>query len=171
MTSSSESVVRDAFLAAYEAHADAIFRFCLAKVSDRERAVDLTQDTFVRVWEYATKGNDVSHWRALLYTTANNAIIDYYRKKKAISLDALEEDIGFIPADTTLSQEDRTEVERIHRAIRELKEEYRDVAILRFIEDMQPRDIAEILGLSVNVVSVRIHRAMEKLKIHLHTTI
>jgi RNA polymerase sigma-70 factor (ECF subfamily) len=84
------------FIRAYDENADALFRQCFFKVHDREIAKDILQDTFARTWDYSTKGNTILNMRAFLYRTMNNLVVDYYRKKKAVSLDSLEED-GFNP--------------------------------------------------------------------------
>src|SRR6266566_458854 len=90
------------FIQVYDQFADAIFRHCWFRVSDRERAKDLTQETFVKVWKILDRGESVENMRAYLYRIANNLIIDHYRKKKDVSLDLLQED-GFEPL------EDKTE--------------------------------------------------------------
>lgn len=82
--------------AAYEAYADAIFRHCYFRVFNRELGKELMQETFLRVFEYLSKGNTVDNMRAFLYRVANNLIIDNVRRKKELSLDALNEQ-GFDP--------------------------------------------------------------------------
>ena len=85
------------FLEAYESYNNAIFRYCYYQTSNREIALDLTQDTFLKAWEYLGKGIAVENMRAFLYRVAGNAVIDYRRKKKSGSLDAMTEngfDIG-----------------------------------------------------------------------------
>src|SRR4051812_6244882 len=89
--------VKDDFLDAYNQYADAIFRYCFYKVSNRERAADLVQDTFTKTWIYLSNGKKVANLKAFLYKTANNLIIDWFRKKKMYSLDTLEE-VGFDPS-------------------------------------------------------------------------
>jgi len=154
-----------AFLKAYDEYADAIFRFCMVKVSDRERALDLTQDTFTRVWEYSTKGNEISNWKPFLFRTAHNLIIDYYRKKKSVSLDEMEEEVGFLPSETAgIPAEVYAEYNIALQKLNELDETYRDPVMLRVVEGLSPRDIAETLGISENVVSVRVHRGVAKLR-------
>jgi len=106
----------------------------------------------------------VGNIRALLYTTARNLIIDYYRKRRESSLDAAIE-IGFQVssgdhARIEIESEARIAVDLIHK----LDEPHRDVLILRFVEGLRPKDIAEILDESENVVSVRINRAIKKIK-------
>ena len=75
----------------YENHSDSLFRYCLYKTSDREKALDLTQDAFMKTWEYIEEGNQVKNLKSLLFTIANNLIIDFYRKKKTLSLDNIIE--------------------------------------------------------------------------------
>ena len=76
---------------------DAIFRHCYFRVFDRERARDLVQETFLKTWEYLTRGHDIENIRAFLYRVATNLIIDDSRRKKEISLEQLSES-GFDPA-------------------------------------------------------------------------
>jgi RNA polymerase sigma-70 factor (ECF subfamily) len=86
--------MKEHFLAVYERFADDIFRFCVLKVSARAVAEDLTQEVFMRFWQQLRSGSIIEHDRALLYKMARNLIIDWYRKHKTQSLDALTEE-GF----------------------------------------------------------------------------
>lgn len=151
-------------LAQYDALSDAIFRYVAVRIYDREIALDITHDTFAKAWEYSTKGGVIENWKAFLFRTAHNRIIDHYRKKKSDSLDALTENTGFVPHAEEHGAEDDTEYARAVRALDLLPEEYRDILLLTYVEGMQPKDIAEILDVTPNVVSVRIHRGMEKLR-------
>src|SRR3954470_8519467 len=78
----------------YSRESDAIFRFCLLRTSDRDMALDFTQDTFMRFWNTLLTDKDIKNSRTFLFTIARNIIIDWYRKKKSLSLDALLEGIG-----------------------------------------------------------------------------
>ena len=86
------------FTATFALYSDAIFRFCMVKVSNVEVAEDMTQEVFMRYWGYVRVGTDMANVRALLYTIANNLAKDWYKKKKADSLDA-EMEHGHIPAE------------------------------------------------------------------------
>lgn len=157
--------VEKAYLAAYDEHADGIFRFLITKVSDTELAKDLVQETFARAWDYCAKGQRVDQWKPFLFRTAYNLVIDSYRKRRSVSLDAMIEDTGFaIPDADDVRSIERAEAKRVRDVILTLDETYRDVLMLRYSEDLPPRDIARIMGLSENVVSVRIHRGMQLLK-------
>ena len=153
------------FLKAYEEHAENLFRFLIMKVSDKEMAQDLLQETFTRAWDYCVQGGVVQQWKPFLFRTGYNLVVDTYRKKRAVSLDAMIDDHGFaIPVNDDLRNIDRAEVKRIRAAIGSLEEMYRDVLLLRFTEDLPPKIIAEMIGLSENVVSVRINRGLQKLR-------
>lgn len=152
------------FLGAYDQFADAIFRHCVFRVSDREKAKDLAQGTFVRLWDYMSQGKEIDNMRAFLYRIANNLIIDEYRKKKDESLDRMRDeegfDIGFEPRHDI---ETRDEYERAQALLECLPDKYREVLVMRHIDGLSVKDIARLTHESENVVSVRIHRAIEKL--------
>lgn len=154
-----------AFMQAYEEHSASLFRFLAAKISDREVARDLMQETFTRAWDYCVEGGRIEQWKPFLFRTAYNLVVDTYRKKRTVSLDALIEDQGFtISHDGDVESIQRAEMVRVRAAIDTMDEIYRDVLILRFTEDLPPKEIARILGLTENVVSVRIHRGLAKLR-------
>lgn len=156
----------DTFLKAYDEHSDGLFRYALFKTSDREIALDITQDGFMRVWEYIQKGNDVENIKALLYRTIGNLIIDHYRRKKSESLDKLVEgghdwghDIREAIEMTLLSED-------VWKYVELLNDRHREIITLRYMNDLSIKEIAEMIDESENTVSVRIHRALEKLREH-----
>ncbi len=163
-SNTSEQTPEQQFLAAYEEHADALLRHCLMRVRDRELAKDIVQEAYSKTWVYMSEGKEIEYLRAFLYRVANNLIIDWARKKKSSSLETLMEDDGFEPADENIK--DFADVPAAREAIQmlgELDEMYRTAITMRYLDEMSPREIAEALGVSENVVSVRIHRGIEKL--------
>jgi RNA polymerase sigma-70 factor (ECF subfamily) len=165
--------IEQQFLDAFERHNDELFRHCAMRISDRERALELTQDAFARAWEYANRPNtEIREWRPFLYRTLRNLIIDEYRKAKVQSLDEMVEgsehpDIeALLPADegnTLEAAMERYDAKRALGLLVELPDLYREVLTMRYIDSMSPKEIAHILGESENVVSVRIHRGLKKL--------
>lgn len=152
------------FLAAYDEHSDALFRHCLMRVRDRDAAKDLVQEAFSRTWLYMSQGKKVEHIRAFLYRVANNLIVDGSRKKKSASLDAMMEADGFEPKDESIR--DPSDVPAAREAMQMLKgldDIYRTAITMRYIDEMSPKEIAATLGVSENVISVRIHRGIERL--------
>ena len=152
----------------YEEFADSIFRYCYFHTSSREKALDLTQDTFIKAWEYVAAGQKrkIENLKPFLYMVARNLIIDDRRKKKSDSLDKMREN-GFELASEEseiIVRENIFEAKLALETIEQLDIKYKEVIILRFVEDMSVKDIARILKKSENTISVRIHRGIEKLK-------
>ena len=165
MSDNAQSAFEQEFLEAYDLYADAIFRHCSYRLLDRELGSDLMQETFMRAWEYVSKGRKVDNMRAFLYRVANNLIVDHVRKKKEMSLERMMEEDGFEPGkDTTPDLHNRLEKDRIIEALSHLEETHREVLILRYIDELPPAEIAQLLGTSPNVISVRIHRGLKHLR-------
>ena len=160
-----ESNKEKQFLKIYDELADKVFRHCYFRLSDREKAKDAVQKVFCRFWEYLEKHDDqISNAKALVFRIANNLIIDHYRNKKDESLDALQAD-GFDVANddyeaimTMLSGRELTAL------LDCLKKSYRDVIVMRYIDDLPVQEIAGIISERENTVSVRIHRGLKELK-------
>lgn len=157
--------IKENFIQAYEEHSDAIFRFCLYKLYfDREKAKDLMQQTFTKTWDYISEGKEIDNLKAFLYKTARNLIIDYHRKKKEQSLENILDSGRQFGDSSTEEIHDKIEVEKYKKLMQDLDEKYREAVMLRYVEELKPQEIAEILDISVNNVSVRIHRGLKKLK-------
>ena len=160
------------FVETYNKEADAIFRFCLLRTSDREIALDFTQDTFMRFWKCLAASQDIKNHRTFLFTIARNIIIDWYRRKKPYSLESLMENAGESRPSLVLVAVEDTEIEVeaefLIRKIGELPEPYSNAVYLRCVEELKPREIARVLGESANVISVRISRGLEQLRRLLH---
>jgi RNA polymerase sigma-70 factor, ECF subfamily len=173
MTDTRRKATEGAYLEAYESYNDALFRHALFRISNRDRALELVQDTFLKTWDYVQGGGDVESYKSFLYRILNNLIIDEYRKKKSSSLDEiLENDTGEM--ESKMSEGSVREVEEefdetqmlkdIRARIPELPDTYRDVITMRYIDGLTPKEIASMIGISENVVSVRIHRGTHKLR-------
>jgi RNA polymerase sigma-70 factor (ECF subfamily) len=152
------------FSRVYQEHVDALFRYSLFKVSDREVAKDLVQETFVRTWEYLEGRGSIVSMKAFLYRTLSNLIIDEYRKKKAVSIDSLREEGFDVPFDERGRLLDALDGERAILILRKLPEDYREVIFMRYVEELTLEEIAEITGEPKNTLSVRIHRGLQKLR-------
>lgn len=152
------------FLDIYKQNTDAIFRYCLLRVSDRELAKDIAQDTFMKVWQYAAKGEKIANLRAFLFTTARNLIIDYYRRKRATSLDNMMEQGFDVGVDATQSLADKFDGEKALALLGSIPEKYRDAIYLQYVEGLSVKEIAEVTLETENNISVRIHRGLQKLR-------
>lgn len=154
----------------YEEESDAIFRFCMVRVSSREQALDITQETFLRLWQTLNEDKKVLNNKGFLFTVAHRLIIDWYRKKKTLSLDSIlasKKKHGEILDQTTendmnVGAEGRFLLEQLEK----LSPMYRQPLYLRFVEGMLPQEIGKILGISANAASVRVNRGLQELRKH-----
>jgi len=161
------------FERAFEAYNDELFRHAAMRLKDRDRAIELTQECFMKVWEYAQKGGEIRELRPFLYRTLRHLIIDEYRRKKPVSLEAMAEEFEDKNVEALLPPDQSNTLERaIERfdgvaalaALQKLPDAYREALSLRYIEGLSPQEIGKIVGESENAVSVRIHRGLKKLK-------
>ncbi len=159
------------FLKAFDEYSDALFRHAALRISNRERSIDIVHDTFTKVWSYVKAGHQIDSYRSFLYKVLNNLIIDEYRKHKELSLDALLEEDGVDEGDFSELSESTTEAlaatidgRQAFGLVKELPKEYREVIVFRFVDGLGPKEIADLIEESENVVSVRIHRALKMLR-------
>lgn len=153
------------FLKAYDNFADAIFRHCYFRIYDRERALDLMQDTFIKTWGYLARGNEIENLRAFLYRVANNLIIDNARKKKPISLEGMQEEGFQLTAENLENTQARIDAKITLALLARIDKKHRDIIVMRYIDELSPKEIAEITGQTENNVSVRLHRALNVLRL------
>lgn len=155
--------IENIFFDAYAMYADAIFRYCYFKTGEREVAKDIAQDIFVKTWEYLIKGGNIENMKAYLYKVAHNAVIDFWRKSKSIP-DSDLNPLVFENAEASEKTETQAEYSVFLSMLKKISEEDRDLIVMRYVEDMTPGEIAQILGVKENTVSVRITRAVSRLR-------
>lgn len=159
------------FLKAFDDFNDALFRHAYLRVSNRDKAVDLVHDTFTKVWSYLRNGYEIDNFRPFLYKVLNNLIIDEYRRRKESSLDAMFEIEGVDEGSFDELSESTAEAlaatidgRKAFELLEEMPDQYREVIILRFVDQLGPREISELIEETENVVSVRIHRGLKMLR-------
>lgn len=154
------------FMKSYEENSDALFRYCYFQTSNREVATDILQDTFTKTWSYLKDGKEVDNLKAFLYKVAKNLIIDYRRKKKNYSLDAITETGVEFRNDVEIEVEVESEFDKrfVLEKLEELEEEDREILTMRYINEMSIKEIADTTDLTANNISVKIHRATEKMR-------
>lgn len=162
---------KEAFVKAYDDNVSDIYRFVYFKIGSKEEANDLTSTVFLKTWNYIQNNSleDSKTLRALLYKIARTTIIDYYRENGGrvnASLDDEENKIDIV--DESVNPEDKmdesADLALIKSKLPLLKEEYREVVIMRFISDLTLEEIAEISGKKKGNVRVLLHRALGALK-------
>jgi len=163
---------KEAFIKAYDLYLDSIYRFIFFKVGSKEEAEDLTSSVFLKTWDYiqTNKLKEFKTLKSLLYKVARNTVIDYYRKqnqRQEISLDQGEEmtiDIVDEKADPVGAFELASDFESLEKKLSELKDEYREIILLKYVDELSIAEIANVLNKSQGNVRVLIFRAVNALK-------
>ena len=164
-----ERDIQRQFLKAYDELSDALFRRFFFKLSDREKALDLVQEVFTKTWLYLSEGKEIQNIKSFLFTTANHMIVDEYRKKKSISLDFLSEggfDVGEDLGHIKLIE--NTEIQNTLKCVEQLPQKYKEIIMMRYVDGLAIEEIANVIGETENVVSVRISRAIKKIQEIMH---
>ncbi len=162
---------KQAFIKAYDLYIDKIYRFVLFKIGDSEEAKDLTSAIFLKTWNYIRGNNlvDYKTLKSLIYKIARNAIIDHYRKSNLLNRTLINDSASQLEIidekqNIMRQAEISSDFKDLEIKLMRLKDGYREIIILRFIEGLSIAEIAEILNKSKSNVRVLTHRALEALR-------
>ena len=152
-----------------------IFRFCLHYVRDVERAKEMSQETFIRVYVARERFDASRKFRPWLLCIARNLCLNEIKRKKAVTMESLDEyastareESGEVlqssadGADQILMAAERKKL--LGEALAKLDPESREIVTLRFFERMQARDIAEVVGSTEGAVRTRLHRILKSMR-------
>ncbi len=150
-----------------------IYSFVYRYVGNGQEVEDITQEVFVKVWRNLKKFDKQKSFKTWIFSIAKNTSIDCLRKKKAVPFSNFENEAGEnlltkTLADPTLLPNEIFEQARIaemlNAAMNQLTLKYRMVLFLRYNDHFTFREIAEVLGESLNTVKSRHRRALIQLK-------
>lgn len=152
-----------------------LFNFLLRSTRDRGRAEELYQDVWMKVIERGDEFRGDAKFSTWVYTIARNLSIDHQRKMKFrahASLDATRPGASQPWSERVSNPGPSTEQlavgglvrERIARAVEALPEEQREVFLLRQLQGLAFREIAEVVGVPANTVKSRMRYALERLQ-------
>jgi RNA polymerase sigma factor (sigma-70 family) len=141
-----------------EEYSDSVYRFIRGSLRDEDRANDIVQDSYEKLWRHVTEIEYpvVKSW---LFSTAYHTMIDIIRKEKRIT--GLDESFEWeLTGDSQYS--DLNEI--LHKALERLPEHQKTPVLLRDYEGYSYREIGDITGLSEAQVKVNIYRGRLALK-------
>lgn len=142
-------------------HKQLIFTITNRMVHNRDTAMDLTQDTFIKAFLHINKVKSGKHFRAWLCRIARNVTYDYFRKekqKKTVSLEEVEDYVGT----DTMEQKHRSMI--IQDALDRLTEKDRMLLTLAYYEGFSHDEISEVMDIPTRNIKVQIHRARLRLR-------
>ncbi len=142
-----------------------VYRFALNFFRDPTRAEDVAQDTFLRAYRFLHTYDPARRFATWLFTIARNQCID--RRREAVRRDEVSAELvppvalvaGMSVASPLEVLVHREDWSRLLGAVRALPEKYRTPLVLCYLEGLAYQDIADIMGISLNNVKIRIFRA------------
>ena len=145
----------------FERHHRALFHFFLRCTSNRELSEDLVQEVYFRILRYRHTYNPQHSFTAWMYQIARNAQMDQLQKRKPEVLPDEDLPSSAIRVDDKISR--KQEVELLRRAMEMLPEDKREVLVMSRYQELKYEEIAQILGVEVGTVKVRVFRAVKAL--------
>lgn len=164
--------LRKEFSKIYDKYIDKIYRFVFLKVNSESIAQDLTSETFLKGWEAykqaqnpKSKIKKIDNPQAFLYRIARNLVTDHYREKGRTQFVSVD-DIPII--DPRPGIEERvvlnSDVEQIRAVLANIKEDYQNVIIWHYLDDLPISEVAKLMEKSEETTRVTLHRAIKSLK-------
>ena len=134
-----------------------IYNFILRMISDRDEAMDLCQDCFMKAFRELRTLKDRDRFSSWLYRIAHNTCLSRIRKDQGKIWVELDEDKGsnHVPAENRLA---------VEKALRQLPEDQREAVILKVFQGLKFEEIAAIQGAPVSTVKSRLYMGFEKLR-------
>jgi RNA polymerase sigma-70 factor (ECF subfamily) len=168
---------QDAFEVLLSRYEDAVITFCYAFVRDRQAAEDLAQETFLRVYRSAGRYRPLAKFTTWLYRIAANLCINELKRSRLRRAVSLDEPAGPDPDGTRIVErvasdarqplseaETREAHALVEQAIERLPEEQRTTLVMVEYHNLSYREIADVLGVTVSAIKMRVKRARETLR-------
>jgi RNA polymerase sigma-70 factor (ECF subfamily) len=150
-----------------------IFNFVLRMVRNEETATELSQDFFIKIYMVLDKYNFEYKFSTWAYRICHNMVIDHIRKNQ-VTVDSLDDDSvspramleseNYIKEDGFKSMADGETQYHLWKMVEQIPVKYRELILLRYIQELKYEEIADITGLPVGTVKNRIFKAKEILK-------
>lgn len=156
----------DAFAVLFSLHSDKVYSVALRYAGDETSAMDIAQDTFLKLLSHIGQFRSYAKFDTWLYRLVINSCLDHQRRKRRVLpiLDSLLERICTVQETVLHDLLRRERQEAIYETVGKLPPEQRIVVILRYMEDLSYEQIAEVLGCSAGTVASRLNRAHKVLE-------
>jgi RNA polymerase sigma-70 factor, ECF subfamily len=148
----------------FERYHRPLFDFLARMTGNAAAAEDLVQDVFIRVLKYRATWRGEGRFETWLFRIARNARADYFRNR---GVDAPIDEAAEYPSHAPLASDTfarNRDVARLEQALMMLREDKRELIMLARYRDMKLEAIADLLGVEVGTVKVRMHRAVKELR-------
>jgi len=168
-----ETVEKEQFSALIDTYQNLVFSICYKMTSDYFASEDLTQETFISVYQHL-KTFDGENPKAWICRIATNKCLDYLRKASKGNISAGDEDLekNFLASTNNIWEVNSPESKVIEDEVKEillkrcnsLKPPYNEIAKLFYYDEIDPVEIARQKNIKLKTVQTRLYRAREMLR-------
>ena len=153
------------FTQLYNRYKGKVFAKCISMLADEGLARDATQDIFIKILLNLSRFTEQSSFSTWVYSITYNYCIDMIRRKKKAPL-IFTEDVGKVSRETEVEIPDSVllemKQERLARVLEHLPPGDKAILMMKYIDDLQIKDIGDILGKSESAIKMQIMRAKQK---------
>ena len=162
---------KNAYRILVERYKKQAYSFAFSYLKNVDDAFNISQEAFIRAWNAMNRFEEGRNFKSWLFRIIKNLSLNLITKKKSlreISLEKTMEESGFDITDTSTDPlealEKKEQQKQVWKAIMELKEEFREIIILKHFNDLSYREISEVLGIPEGTVMSRLYHARLSLK-------
>lgn len=165
---------KEAFSVLVQRYQRQIYSLTYRLTNDPEDARDLAQEVFIHIYKVLGKYDPDRKFFSWMYKVATNVCYNSLRKGRAEPAVALDKVIEFAPLGGSNVSQPEEYYERqetqflVRQAVAELPDKYRMPLVLRYLEDLSYKEIAEYMGLPVTTIETRLYRGKALLQKRLH---
>jgi RNA polymerase sigma-70 factor (ECF subfamily) len=152
---------RNAFSQVVRHHQAAVYRHLFRMLGNRDDALELAQEVFVRAWQALAQWQPDAQFRTWLLRIATNAAVDALRRRRRVEFTPLDEstDVADHGAGPERQAAARQELRRLEHSLAALSAEHRQILLLREVEHLSYEEIGRMLELNEGTVKSRLARA------------
>lgn len=143
-----------------------VYNFVFSIIRDSSLAKDLTQDTFLLIWDRRANIDGANNLEGYIFTVAKNAVYQHIRRKLLLQKYINKSETNLEPENAGIEQklDNKLFEEDVLKLINELPESRKKIFLLFWKSDMSYREIAELLSVSEKTVATQIHRSLQFLR-------
>lgn len=169
LVAASQNGAADAFGNLYDIFIDRIYRYVYFRIGPRD-AEDVTELVFLKTWENISQYRPGKSFAAWLFRIAHNLVIDFYRAsgdRPEMLQDNVKDERT--TADAQIRTHRNLNKDLLSRALGKLKDHYRQIIILKYVNELSNEEIGYITGRSQTAIRILQFRALKLLRCELES--
>ena len=148
----------------FDTYYEKLYLFAEKYIYDSDKAHDIVQDVFLKIWENAERLELTSSIQHYLFASVRNGCLNYLKSLQIEDRNNRKYAEAYIESQNVDMVDDEELLARVRQVLDELPEKCREVCLLRFVEGCKYAEIAARLDMNENTVKAQLHRGMERLK-------